>query len=204
MSGERKHRDACRSTRKMRCCHRARPTRPAAATQHHANHHDRIFLMHEISSMQWSLCWQMSGKMFATCVSHGECTSHPRKVSPHGHYQAGAQNSFDRACTEAEKCNSNLSNSRGGSPDLLFFARRIVFFVREVANLFVRFEVVAIFSFLLPGHPGCGWPEDDEHIFCFCKHPREHQKSQKRLTPNFEYYPWQRGFLGYRDNSVRR
>ena len=100
-------------------------------------------MMHEISSMQRRLCWQVSGKMFATCVSHGECTSQPRKVSPHRHYQAGAQDSFDRTCDGFEKCNSNLSNSRRRSHDFLFFACGIVF-PDKLQICSCDFELVAI------------------------------------------------------------
>ena len=111
-SGEKKHRDACRSTRKMRCCHRALPISPAAATRRHANHRDRISapLTDDARDLVNAAQVMLTGEQqdFATCVSHGGCTSQPRKVSPHGHCQAGAQDSFDRACNEAEKCSSNL------------------------------------------------------------------------------------------------
>ena len=141
-------------------------------------------MMHEISSMQRRLCWQVSGKMFATCVSHGECTSQPRKVSPHRHYQAGAQDSFDRACNEAEKCNSNLSNSRGRSQDFLFFACGAVFSEKsQICSC--DFEVVAILFVFVTWTPWLQLARGRWKDFLFSQTPRETPKVANTRNSNF-------------------
>ena len=141
-------------------------------------------MMHEISSMQRRLCWHVSGKMFATCVSHGECTSQPRKVSPHGHYQAGAQDSFDRACNEAEKCNSNLSNSRRRSQDFLFLRLRSRF-SEESQICSCDFEVVAILFFFVTWTPWLQLARGRWKDFLFSQTPRETQKVANTRNSDF-------------------
>ena len=141
-------------------------------------------MMHEISSMQRRLCWQVSGKMFATCVSHGECTSQPRKVSPHRHYQAGAQDSFDRACNEAEKCISNLSNSKGWSQDFLVFACGTVFSEKsQICSC--DFEVVAILFVFVTWTPWLQLARGRWKDLLFSPTPRETPKVAETINSEF-------------------